>query len=138
MHSSSDLIFNYFYCSLKIINTKILMRVRSSNPFIAEGKKVDKKLEILANLKQSIETWNVEMAKQSAQQALDAGIDPAVAVEKGLGLGMQKISQLFDEAKIYLPQVLAASTAMAPAGPSSAETRPASSGPATPAADCAA
>lgn len=90
----------------------IRMTSCSANPFIAEGKKVDKKQEILADLRKSIETWNVELAKQSAQQALDAGMDPAVAVEKGLGLGMQKISQLFDEAKIYLPQVLAASTAM--------------------------
>lgn len=73
---------------------------------------MDKKQEILANLKMSIETWNIELAKQSAQQALDAGIDPAEAVEKGLGMGMQTISQLFDEVKIYLPQVLAASTAM--------------------------
>jgi corrinoid protein of di/trimethylamine methyltransferase len=73
---------------------------------------VDNKKEILANLKKSIETWNIELAKQSAQQALDAGIDPADAVEKGLGMGMLTISQLFDEAKIYLPQVLAASTAM--------------------------
>jgi corrinoid protein of di/trimethylamine methyltransferase len=73
---------------------------------------VDNKQQILANLKKSIETWNIELAKQSAQQALDAGIDPADAVEKGLGMGMQTISQLFDEAKIYLPQVLAASTAM--------------------------
>ena len=73
---------------------------------------MDKKQEILANLKKSIETWNIELAKQTAQQALDAGIDPAEAVEKGLGMGMQVISQLFDETKIYLPQVLAASTAM--------------------------
>jgi corrinoid protein of di/trimethylamine methyltransferase len=73
---------------------------------------VDKKQEILANLKKSIETWNIELAKQSAQQALDAGINPSDAVEKGLGMGMLTISQLFDEAKIYLPQVLAASTAM--------------------------
>ncbi|HEY3419897.1 MAG TPA: corrinoid protein [Methanomassiliicoccales archaeon] len=73
---------------------------------------MDNKKEILANLKKSIETWNIELAKQSAQQALDAGIDPADAVEKGLGMGMLTISQLFDEAKIYLPQVLAASTAM--------------------------
>ncbi len=73
---------------------------------------MEKKEEILANLKKSIETWNIELAKQSAAQALDAGIDPSEAVEKGLGMGMQMISQLFDEAKIYLPQVLAASTAM--------------------------
>ncbi len=73
---------------------------------------MDGKPKILANLKQSIETWNIEMAKQYAQEALDAGIDPAEAVENGLGMGMQQISHMFDEAKIYLPQVLAASTAM--------------------------
>jgi corrinoid protein of di/trimethylamine methyltransferase len=67
---------------------------------------------ILENLKVSIETWNVELAKKSAQQAIDAGIPPAEAVEKGLGKGMEVISQKFDLAEIYLPQVLAASTAM--------------------------
>jgi corrinoid protein of di/trimethylamine methyltransferase len=72
---------------------------------------MDKK-EVLANLRKSIETWDVELAKQSAQQAIDAGIPPAEAVEKGLGKGMETISQRFDVAEIYLPQVLAASTAM--------------------------
>jgi corrinoid protein of di/trimethylamine methyltransferase len=67
---------------------------------------------ILANLQRSIETWNVELAKKSAQEALDAGIPPAEAVENGLGKGMEVVSQKFDEAKIYLPQVLAASNAM--------------------------
>jgi len=73
---------------------------------------MDNKPKILTDLKTSIETWNIEMAKQSAQEALNEGIDPAEALAKGLGLGMQQISQMFDEAKIYLPQVLAASTAM--------------------------
>ncbi|MDW5563876.1 MAG: corrinoid protein [Methanomassiliicoccus sp.] len=67
---------------------------------------------ILANLQKSIETWNVELAKKTAQEALDAGIPPAEAVENGLGKGMEVVSQKFDEAKIYLPQVLAASNAM--------------------------
>lgn len=43
---------------------------------------------------------------------MDAGIDPGDAVENGLGKGMETISKLFDEAKIFLPQVLAASKAM--------------------------
>jgi len=73
---------------------------------------LDQKAEILAELKKAIETWNIELAKTAAQKAMDAHIDPAEAVEKGLGKGMEVISQLFDEAKIFLPQVLAASTAM--------------------------
>jgi len=76
-----------------------------------QGNFMDKK-SILADLKMSVETWDVELAKKSAQQAVDAGIAPGEAVEKGLGAGMETISQKFDAAEIYLPQVLAASTAM--------------------------
>ncbi|WP_026068678.1 cobalamin B12-binding domain-containing protein [Methanomassiliicoccus luminyensis] len=68
--------------------------------------------EILGRLKKSIETWDVKLAETAAKEALDAGIKPGDAVENGLGKGMETISALFDEAKIYLPQVLAASTAM--------------------------
>lgn len=73
---------------------------------------MEKQAQILADLKKAIETWNIELAKKAAQQALDINLDPAAAVEKGLGKGMETISQLFDEAKIFLPQVLAASAAM--------------------------
>ena len=70
------------------------------------------KEEIMASLKKSIETWDVKLAESAAKEALDAGIDPGDAVENGLGKGMETISKLFDEAKIFLPQVLAASKAM--------------------------
>jgi trimethylamine corrinoid protein len=72
---------------------------------------VDKK-EIMAKLKKSIETWDIKLAEESAKEAMAAGIDPGDAVENGLGRGMETISDLFDKAKIYLPQVLAASVAM--------------------------
>ncbi|WP_049796371.1 methyltransferase cognate corrinoid protein [Methanomassiliicoccus luminyensis] len=70
------------------------------------------KQAILADLKRSVETWNKDLAASSAQAALDAGMPPSEAIDQGLGKGMETISALFDEAKIYLPQVLAASTAM--------------------------
>ena len=73
---------------------------------------MSKKEEILEDLRRSVATWNIEMAKKAAKDALEHGIAPSDVVEKGLGLGMAEISQLFDEAKIYLPQVLAASNAM--------------------------
>lgn len=68
--------------------------------------------ELLDKLKQSVETWNVKLAVSSARQALELGIPPGEAIEKGLALGMLSISQRFDEATIFLPQVLAASRAM--------------------------
>lgn len=68
--------------------------------------------EILEDLRRAIEMWNVPMAKSAAQAAVDAGMEPSKAIENGLAKGMVTISALFDEAKIYLPQVLAASNAM--------------------------
>jgi len=66
----------------------------------------------MASLKKSIETWDVKLAESAAKQALDANIAPGEAVEYGLGKGMETISLRFDEAEIFLPQVLAASKAM--------------------------
>jgi corrinoid protein of di/trimethylamine methyltransferase len=73
---------------------------------------MSKKEEILNRLKISVETWNIELARLTAKQAIAYGIDPTEAIVKGLGEGMVSISARFDEAKIYLPQVLAASKAM--------------------------
>ena len=68
--------------------------------------------EIMNSLKRAVETWDIKLAETAAKQALDAGIAPGDAVENGLGKGMETISQRFDEATIFLPQVLAASKAM--------------------------
>jgi corrinoid protein of di/trimethylamine methyltransferase len=73
---------------------------------------MSRKEEILNRLKISIETWNIELARFAAKQAIELGIEPSEAILKGLGEGMVCISERFDEAKIFLPQVLAASKAM--------------------------
>jgi len=70
------------------------------------------KAAIMNSLKKAVETWDIKLAETAAKQALEAGIAPGDAVENGLGKGMETISNLFDEAKIFLPQVLAASAAM--------------------------
>lgn len=70
------------------------------------------KAAIMGRLKKSIETWDKNLAESAAKEALAAGIAPGDAVENGLGKGMEVISQKFDDAEIYLPQVLAASVAM--------------------------
>lgn len=73
---------------------------------------MNRKEEILNRLKISIETWNIELARSTAKQAIELGIEPSEAILNGLGEGMVSISVRFDEAKIFLPQVLAASKAM--------------------------
>jgi len=82
------------------------------NNGIFGGYRMSNKAEILGRLKKSVETWDVKLAESAAKEALAAGIEPGEAVEKGLGKGMETISNLFDDAKIFLPQVLAASQAM--------------------------
>ncbi len=77
-----------------------------------EGEKMVNEHEILEKLKRAIETWDPKMAHSATMEALDAGMEPRVIIENGLGRGMVTISDQFDEAKIYLPQVLAASNAM--------------------------
>lgn len=71
-----------------------------------------KRERILAKLRSSVETWDDQLAKEAALEAVENNISPAEAIELGLGMGMVSISHRFDEAKIYLPQVLAASRAM--------------------------
>ncbi len=73
---------------------------------------MSRKEEILNRLKIAVETWNIELARFAAKQAIEQGIDPTEAIVNGLGEGMVSISARFDEAKIFLPQVLAASKAM--------------------------
>lgn len=70
------------------------------------------KSEVMILLKKAVETWNRELAREAAEEALRLNIDPLEAIENGLGKGMNSISKRFNEGKIFLPQVLAASQAM--------------------------
>ncbi len=73
---------------------------------------MSKKEAILEELRRSVATWDIEAAKRAAKEAMEHGLAPNEIIEKGLGKGMAEISQKFDEATIFLPQVLAASNAM--------------------------
>lgn len=70
------------------------------------------KSEVLALLKKTVETWDINLAKEAAKCAMEVGMDPREAIENGLSRGMESISSSFKEGKIFLPQVLAASNAM--------------------------
>ncbi|MHC1625491.1 MAG: cobalamin B12-binding domain-containing protein [Methermicoccaceae archaeon] len=73
---------------------------------------MSKEEEIFEKLKNAIVTYDVEGGVAAAKEALEAGIDPVVAVEKGFGAGMQIISDGFDRAEIFLPQIMAAADVM--------------------------
>ena len=68
--------------------------------------------EILDKLGASIEAYEIDEAEKYARLAMDEGISPDDAINLGLAKGMDTISRLFDEAKIFLPQILMAAKAM--------------------------
>ncbi len=70
------------------------------------------KEKILADLKTSIETWNIALAQEATQKAIDAGLSVAEIIGDGLGKGMEEVGVRFDKAEIFLPQVVAASKTM--------------------------
>lgn len=66
------------------------------------------KEEILENLKTAIEELDEDLGAESAQAAYEMKIDPAEAISGGLGLGMQTLSDLFDEGEAFVPQLVVA------------------------------
>jgi trimethylamine corrinoid protein len=69
------------------------------------------KEELLAKLKESITELDEDMAVETANAALEAGIDPLECISNGLSLGMQELSDLFDEGEAFVPELLMASEA---------------------------
>ncbi len=67
--------------------------------------------EILDKLQKSIEDMDTELAEESAKKAIEAGIDPLIAISDGLSKGMETMSNLFDEGEVFVPQLLVASEA---------------------------
>ncbi|MFQ5613352.1 MAG: corrinoid protein [Anaerolineae bacterium] len=70
------------------------------------------KAKILESLGNSVETGDIPTAAASAQEALDAGLDPLEAINEGLIKGMGVVGDRYNNREIYLPQVLMAAEAM--------------------------
>lgn len=84
---------------------------RFRNTLHLEEEQMDEK-RILKGLEDSIATWNIEKSRSYARLAMDSGICPDQAINEGLAKGMDRISRDFDNAKVYLPQIVMASKAM--------------------------
>ena len=67
---------------------------------------------VMADLKKSVETWDMALVEKSVRAALLLDITPTDIIKDGLGKGMVEIGKRFNKAEIYLPQVVAASKTM--------------------------
>jgi corrinoid protein of di/trimethylamine methyltransferase len=67
---------------------------------------------ILRELEQAVENCDVEAAKEAAKKALEAGIDPMVAIEEGAAKGVRKVGEKFHKGEVFLPHLVLAGDAM--------------------------
>jgi trimethylamine corrinoid protein len=68
--------------------------------------------EIIAKAREAIDEFDKEMAEEAAQEAIAAGIDPVEIIEKGFTAAMVDVGAQFEQGKLFLPHVLAASEVM--------------------------
>jgi len=67
---------------------------------------------ILKKLADSILSFDEEVAKAATQEALDAGVDPLKALEKGLKVGIDIVGDKFSRDELFLPHLLLAADAL--------------------------
>jgi corrinoid protein of di/trimethylamine methyltransferase len=71
-----------------------------------------KESEILSKLAKSVEEGEPEDAAALAQQALDAGLDPLMAINEGLTPGITRVGESFSRGGAYLPDLILGGEAM--------------------------
>ena len=69
------------------------------------------KEEILEKLKNAITEMDAELAVEAANEAISAGLEPVECIGSGLSVGMQVMSDLFDEGEAFVPELMLASEA---------------------------
>jgi corrinoid protein of di/trimethylamine methyltransferase len=67
---------------------------------------------IYSKMHKSIEEYDSDAAIAAAKEAVSAGIDPALAIEKGFAEPIRKIGEAFERMDIFLPELVMAANAM--------------------------
>ncbi|WP_292465876.1 B12-binding domain-containing protein [Methanolobus sp.] len=68
--------------------------------------------DIINMAKHAILSLDKREAECAAREALEAGLDPIMLIEKGFVAGMKEIGDMFEEDKITMTQIFAASKIM--------------------------
>jgi trimethylamine corrinoid protein len=70
------------------------------------------KNDIIQSLTNAVVNYEVEDAVSAAKRALEAGVDPVVAIEEGLAKGVRLVGDKFGAEEIFLPELMVAVEAM--------------------------
>jgi trimethylamine corrinoid protein len=68
--------------------------------------------EIYARMRASIQEYDEVASAAAAREAVAAGLDPVVALEKGFAGAIRELGEQFDRMEIFLPQLVMAADAM--------------------------
>ncbi|WP_407355989.1 B12-binding domain-containing protein [Methanolobus sp. WCC5] len=68
--------------------------------------------QIIENAREAVLNLNEILAQDVAHDALESGIDPEDVIEYGFNAAMITIGDLFNQGKVFLPHMIAASEAM--------------------------
>lgn len=70
------------------------------------------KEEVLEDLHDGVVEMDKEKTRESAERALEEGIEPIEAIMDGLVSGLNEVGDLFDEGEKFVPEVLMSSEAL--------------------------
>ena len=70
------------------------------------------KEEVLNKLAEAVINGDTELAKSMAEEALKVGIEPWIAITKGLAAGMKVVGDKYEAKEYFLPEVLMSADAM--------------------------
>jgi corrinoid protein of di/trimethylamine methyltransferase len=68
--------------------------------------------ELSESMTKAIVEGDGKEARRLAQEALDKGMDPVEAIEKGFVPGLKRMGELFDQGEVFLPELMMAGEAM--------------------------
>ena len=68
--------------------------------------------DILRGLAEAILSFDADAAANAAKDAVDAGVNPVTAIEKGLALGLREIGDKFEAGELWLPHLVLGAEAM--------------------------
>ncbi len=68
--------------------------------------------DVLQSLYDAVLAFDSDAAVKAAETAVEMGIDPVTAIEKGLALGLREIGELFESGELWLPHLVLGAEAL--------------------------
>jgi methanogenic corrinoid protein MtbC1 len=62
--------------------------------------------DIYDRLKNSVIAMDTDAACEAVEEGLSTGLDPIACIDAGLARGMKEVSDMFDRAEVFVPQII--------------------------------